>query len=250
MHRRLAGHYGVPEERLRLPPVAQLVLSFIGTRSKGEQSMAVFEKLFAAYGSWEAVAAANPADLFGLLEPLSFAEDKAYRLPLALQQIARLRGRLDLAFLADWPVEAAMGWLTRLPGVGPKVAAAVLNFSTLDRRALVIDSHHLRVLRRLGLVRRTTTLEGAYPRLERLTPEDWDSAALERHHTLMKGHGQQLCRLIRPDCPACPLRDICAYASGIGGRRDEAVIALLDHAGEGDAGAVAIMRPDDLHPDR
>ncbi|MBU0723822.1 MAG: hypothetical protein KJ904_03610 [Alphaproteobacteria bacterium] len=256
LHDLLAAHHGLPEDRLRLPPLAQFVLSFIGTRSKGEVSRQVFEALFARYGSWEDVAAASPPDLVPLFADLSFAEDKAYRLPEALRLIRQRHGRLELEFLRDWPAESAMDWLQRLPGVGPKVAAAALNFSTLERRVLVIDSHHLRVVRRLGLVRRQATLESAYPRLERLTPEAWDAAMLERHHTLMKRHGQLICRLVRPDCAGCPLQDTCPTAAtggpdlGVGRRRGEAVIPLLDQPGEGDAAAVGILRTDDLYADR
>lgn len=46
----------------------------------------------------------------------------------------------------------AMRWLEQLPGIGRKIAAGVMNASALDLRALVLDSHHRRILQRMGLV--------------------------------------------------------------------------------------------------
>jgi endonuclease III len=55
----------------------------------------------------------------------------------------------------------AMQWLRGLPGVGSKVAATVLNLSTLRMRALPVDTHLLRVGERLGpLPVATTTTPG------------------------------------------------------------------------------------------
>src|SRR5260221_13537727 len=38
--------------------------------------------------------------------------------------------------------------------------------------------------------------------------------------------------------------------SRVARRRHEAAVVLLEQAGEIDAGAVSVLRPDDLHPDR
>ncbi len=68
-----------------------------------------------------------------------------------LQRILDLRGDFDLDFLGELLVEQAMAWLQRLDGVGLHVAAAVLNFSTLRRPSMVVDTHVWRVARRYGL---------------------------------------------------------------------------------------------------
>jgi endonuclease-3 len=83
-----------------------------------------------------------------------------------------------------------------------------VNFSTLRRRALCIDSHHLRVAQRLCLVPRAdaaTTEE----RLMRLVPETWDAAMLDEHHSLIKRLGQTLCTFADPKCAQCPLLKLC-----------------------------------------
>ena len=109
-------------------------------------------------------------------------------------------------------VEDALAWLERLPGVGRKVAAATLDFSTLRKRALVIDTHHLRVLRRLGFLSGRCTLRRAYDRIMPLVPTDWPPAMLDEHHQLMKCLGQEICRHGMPICRRCPLENLCPMA--------------------------------------
>jgi endonuclease-3 len=117
-------------------------------------------------------------------------------------------GSLTLDFLAKYRTEKIRSWLEQFPGVGPKTSGAVVNFSTLRRRALCIDSHHLRVIQRLCVVPRAdaaTTEE----RLMRLVPETWDAAMLDEHHSLIKLHAQTLCTFSDPKCENCPLLKIC-----------------------------------------
>ena len=74
------------------------------------------------------------------------------RLKACLTDLVARRGAVDLSHLEPMETDAAMVWLEQLPGVGRKIAAGVVNASTLDRKALVLDSHHRRVLQRMGLV--------------------------------------------------------------------------------------------------
>jgi endonuclease III len=151
------------------------------------------------------------------LERVSFADNKARQLRGAMQMIHERVGALCLDFLDDRSVEDAQVWLRKLPGVDMKVSAAVLNFSTLRKRVLVVDTHHFRVAKRLGLLRANTR----FPTAQRVLmnqhiPTDWTADDLDEHHCLMKRHGQTWCRDARPLCGKCPLRDICP--TGRGGR--------------------------------
>jgi len=103
-----------------------------------------------------------------------------------------------------------MTWLQGLPGVGCKVSAAVLNFSTLNRRALVVDTHVHRVARRLGLVGRSTLPSEAYAMLMAEAPSNWTSEDLFEFHWLLKKLGQSVCTEAQPACALCPMREDCA----------------------------------------
>ena len=76
---------------------------------------------------------------------------RSSRRPCARSACAREGSNLD--FLGDHPVEQGLRWLEEIYGVGRKIAAATLNFSTLRKRAMVVDTHVLRVLRRFGFVK-------------------------------------------------------------------------------------------------
>jgi endonuclease-3 len=208
--RRLRAVHRLPNDILYPDPISQLVLAVLGSRTRDDASMAAFLRLAEAFAGWAAVAEASPAGLLPYLTSVTFAGAKAAQLPAALRAIRTRRGALDLDFLAGWPVEDARAWLMALPGVGPKVAAAVLNFSRLRRRALVIDTHYVRVARRLGLLPCAVPDARAWRAIERLLPDAWTAADLDAHHLLMKAHGQTRCRDTDPLCPGCVLADLCA----------------------------------------
>ncbi len=212
--RRLRAAYGPVPSYARLDPVSQLVLAILGARTRGAVSMAVFEGLWEEFGDWAGLREASAATVEPLIGAVTYPENKAKWLPAALRQITERRGALDLDFLETWPVEAARRWLETLDGVGPKASAAVLNFSTLGMRALVVDTHYYRVAKRLGVLPARTAFPAAHRLLTRQLPDDWSAAALDDHFELMKAHGQKRCRHANPICEGCPLADLCAMRRG------------------------------------
>lgn len=208
-HARLLQRCGAGETGPRLAPVDQLVRSMLSARTRDEDSIAAFWRLKRRFPDWADLMQAGPQAILPPIETVTFAEDKAHRIPLALQRLRQARGELSLDFLADWPVAAALNWLERLPGAGRKVSAAVLNFSTLARPALVIDSHHLRVMKRLGAVRWKASTPEAYDRLMAFAPPEWTAEDFLIHHGLVKQLGQTLCTPFDPACRRCPLNDLC-----------------------------------------
>lgn len=90
------------------------------------------------------------------------------------------------------------------------MSAAVLNFSTLRKRVMVVDCHHFRVAKRLGLLLESTRFPAAQRVLmNQHVPDAWTADDLDDHHSLMKLHGQTFCRHRAPLCRACPLRKLC-----------------------------------------
>ena len=187
-----------------------LVQGLIGARTKSPVSNAATDRLLKRYGNWEAVAAAPVETLAEEISPQTFPQMSAERLKAALSALVEARGRVDLALLAEMETADAMAWLERLPGVGRKIAAGVMNASTLDRRAIVLDSHHLRILRRMGMVPAKADTNRAFAAIMPAMPDDWSAADYDEHHLLMKKLGQTWCRPSAPDCPDCPAQAFCA----------------------------------------
>lgn len=104
--------------------------------------------------------------------------------------------------------------------MGPKVSAAVLNFSTFRKRVMVVDCHHFRVAKRLELLLPRTQFPAAQRILmNQHVPDAWSADDLDDHHSLMKLHGQIVCPHGAPLCGACPLRELCP--TGRRGRCDD-----------------------------
>ena len=209
---RLRQRFGQPGPYVRLDPVSQLVVGIIGGRTHGRLSLAALEALVHRFGTWERVRDGREAAVRDAIRAVTYAEVKARRLQAALRAVTAARGGLTLEFLRAWTVAGAHVWLERLPGVGRKTAAATLNFSTLRRRTPVIDTHHLRVLRRFGLIGSRAGFAEAHDRIMPSLPEGWTADDLDDHHQLVKTLGQRICRHGLPDCGDCPLLNHCATA--------------------------------------
>ncbi|HEX4154395.1 MAG TPA: iron-sulfur cluster loop [Acidobacteriaceae bacterium] len=213
IHRLLLKHYGQPPARTPWDPLTQFIYSLLSARTKTQQSHQVMrdlERVFpgAGPGNWEPVRDANLSDLERAIAIVTFPEQKAPRLKAALEQITARSGALSLDFLARYRTDKIRAWLEQFEGIGPQISAAVVNFSTLRRRALSIDAHHLRVIQRLCVVPRADAAM-TEERLMRLVPETWDAGMLDEHHSLIQLHGQTLCTFDSPRCAECPLLQIC-----------------------------------------
>jgi endonuclease-3 len=209
IHRRLLEYYGQPAERDVWDPLKQFIYSLLSSRTKTEVTHEVVRHLWTRFGSWEKLRDAPLAEIEEAIRPITFPERKAVQLKQALEQITARRGTLSLDFLKDYRTDKIRSWLERFDGVGTKTSGAVVNFSSLRRRALCVDSHHLRVTQRLGLVPKSADARETERRLMEMVPESWSPVMLDEHHTLIKTHGQRLCTFSSPRCRGCPLLDLC-----------------------------------------
>jgi endonuclease-3 len=95
--------------------------------------------------------------------------------------------------------------LQKLAGVGRKTANVVLNIA-FGHPTIAVDTHLFRLGNRTGLAPGKTPLEVEI-KLEKATPPAFMRHA---HHWLIL-HGRYICKARKPDCPACVVRDQCAF---------------------------------------
>ena len=95
--------------------------------------------------------------------------------------------------------------LEALPGVGRKTANVVLN-TAFGEPTMAVDTHIFRVANRTGLAPGRTPL-AVEKKLMRAVPAAY---LMNAHHWLIL-HGRYLCKARKPDCPACPIADLCAF---------------------------------------
>lgn len=95
--------------------------------------------------------------------------------------------------------------LVKLPGVGRKTANVVLNIA-FGEHTIAVDTHLFRVSNRTGLAPGNTP-EAVEEKLMKVVPKEYMRHA---HHWLIL-HGRYICKARKPECPRCPVRDLCAY---------------------------------------
>jgi len=95
--------------------------------------------------------------------------------------------------------------LEELPGVGRKTANVVLN-SAFRVPTMPVDTHIFRVAKRLGLARGDTP-RAIEDGLLKAIPADY---LLNAHHWLLL-HGRYICKARKPECPRCPVVDLCPF---------------------------------------
>ena len=206
IHRKLWAHFGEPDWGEPLPPLDELVSTILSQNTNDANRDRAFTALRQRFPTWENVRDANETEVIATIRPAGLANQKGPRIQEVLRQITAELGTLDLDFLSALSPAEAGSWLTRFKGVGPKTAAIVQLFS-LGQPAFPVDTHIYRVTGRLGLRPEKMSVEQAHTYLSALFTAESYAAA---HLNLIR-LGRRICHARKPDCPACPLQDMCPY---------------------------------------
>ena len=156
--------------------------------------------LFANYPTAQALAGANLLELEDQIRPTGFFRQKA----ATLQGIGR-----QLCDRFGGEVPARLDDLVTLPGVGRKTANVVLG-EAFAIPGIAVDTHVLRVARRLGWTVQTDPVKVEQDLMALLPIADWT-----RVSQLVIWHGRRRCHARKPACGACSLAPSCpSYGEG------------------------------------
>ena len=102
-------------------------------------------------------------------------------------------------------VPSSRAALSSLPGVGRKTANVVLNM-WWGHPAQAVDTHIFRIGNRTGICpgKDVNAVERA---IEDNVPAEFQRHA---HHWLIL-HGRYICKARKPECPKCPIQDLCKF---------------------------------------
>jgi endonuclease III len=174
-----------------------LVATILSAQTTDERVNMVTPAVFAKYPRPADLAAADPAELETLVQSTGFFRNKTRSLiGMAAALVERFDGEMPHK-LSD---------LVTLPGVGRKTANVVRSVA-LGEPGLPVDTHVLRLSRRLGLTRQTDPVKVELE-LNPMVRAD-ERGALSLRLIL---HGRRVCLARRPRCDACVLADICPSA--------------------------------------
>jgi endonuclease III len=174
-----------------------LVAVILSAQTTDEMVNRVTPELFHRYPTPAALARAPLKSIEALIRRLGLFHAKA----VALKKMSR-----ELVERHAGEVPATMEELTALPGVGRKTANVILGHA-FGIPGIIVDTHCKRVSRRLGLTREEDPEKIERNLMKVLPPEDWTGFS----HRLVL-HGRRVCYARKPDCPRCPVNDLCPSA--------------------------------------
>ncbi len=154
----------------------------------------VTPQLFKKYPDALALSKAKHEDVFNIIKPLGFANNKA-------QNLIKMAQKLQSDFGGIVP--KTFEELESLSGVGHKTASVVLAVG-YGIPAMPVDTHLERLSLRLGYTKKGGVKEAEAAYRKYIPKDDW----IDAHHLLLL-FGRYHCKAISPECQECKLKKYC-----------------------------------------
>ena len=153
--------------------------------------------LFNKYQSLDELNAASLEDIEEILKPIGLYKNKAKNLKGIVK---------DLIEKFNYVVPSDKDLLQTLPGVGNKTAG-VIRAEIFKIPDLPVDTHILRISKRLNLAKKDDEPIDVERKLKKIIPEErW----IKSHHQLIH-FGRYFCTARSPKCAECKIKDSCNY---------------------------------------
>jgi endonuclease-3 len=202
----LEGEYGKRVWKTDRDPLSVLIATILSQNTSDSNSHKAYANLRSKFKNWEEVRRARVKRIADAIRSGGLADIKALRIKDILNQICEENGNLSLSFLKGWRTDKIKSWLGRFKGVGDKTIACVLLFS-LKRPSMPVDTHVLRVSKRLGLVPENLNATKAEALLEKSVPR----GSIYQFHLNLIAHGRTVCKAANPLCHDCVLLENCEF---------------------------------------
>jgi endonuclease III len=194
---RLAAANPEPQSELRyVNPYTLLVAVVLSAQATDAGVNKATQPLFERVTTPAQMVALGEEGLRGCIRTIGLFNTKARNVIALSEILAREHG-------GEVPRDRAA--LERLPGVGRKTANVVLNVA-FGEETIAVDTHIFRVGNRTGLAPGRTP-DAVEEGLLAVVPKHYRRHA---HHWLIL-HGRYVCKARKPECPRCPIADLCAF---------------------------------------
>ena len=184
-------------------PFELMVASLLAAQNRDTTINKITPNLFRKYRGPADYAAADPAELEQDIHLSGFFRQKTKAIKALSQKLLDDFGGV---------VPQTMDELLTLPGIGRKTANVILSFAMGRAEGIVVDTHHLRLMPRLGL-----SLQKLADKMEKemvviVPKKDWIMWS-----SMITLHGRRVCVAKKPKCTDCVLNDVCPSAFQISG---------------------------------
>lgn len=188
----------IPNPRIDLDfenPWQLLIATILSAQSTDAMINKITPELFRAYPTPQKLAKADPDHLEQLVKSSGFFRNKA--------RAIRAASAIVVEKFAG-AVPRTMDEITEIPGVARKTGNVVLGCALGVNEGILVDTHVSRVAPRLGLTRKVTPEEIEHDLCKHFPRDEWNRVGLR-----LQLHGRYTCFAKDPDCPRCPLNEIC-----------------------------------------
>ncbi len=174
----------------------ELVIAVMLSAQTTDKSVnAVTKVLFSKYQSLDELNSAPPEYIEEIIKQIGLYKNKAKN----LQGIVK-----DLIERFNYQVPSDKDLLQTLPGVGNKTAG-VIRAEIFQIPDLPVDTHILRISKRLNFAKKEDEPIDVERKLKKLIPEErW----IKSHHQLIH-FGRYFCTARNPQCEKCKISDMC-----------------------------------------
>ena len=203
----LEREYGIPKRERKVDLLDVLVQTILSQNTNDQNRDRAYRRLKNQFPRWGDILNAKRRVVVEALRPGGLARQKAKRIVDILQWLRKREGKVSLTFLKRMGEEEIKETLGELKGIGPKTVHCLLLFG-LGREAFPVDTHILRVGKRLGFVPQEIDAEKAHAWMAPLVPQ---GKALSLHINLIR-HGRFVCKAKRPRCSECFLGGDCLHS--------------------------------------
>ena len=179
-------------------PFELMVASVLAAQNRDTTINKITPNLFRKYRGPADYVAADPTELEQDIHLSGFFRQKT-------KAIKALSQKLVDDFRGEVP--QTMDELLTLPGIGRKTANVILSFAMGKAEGIVVDTHHLRLMSRLGLSQQKLADKMEREMLEIVPKKDWIMWS-----SMITLHGRRICVAKKPKCWDCVLNDICPSA--------------------------------------
>lgn len=187
-------------------PISVLIGTILSQNTSDHNSHRAFSNLRSQFPDWEELRKAPVSKIERAIKTGGLSRIKAKSIKNILNQIDNNDSDLNLSFLKRWETDEIIRYLRKFKGVGDKTIACVLLFS-LGRPVMPVDTHVLRLSRRLGLVPKESGANKVHILLRKIVPED---LVYSLHLNLIQ-YGRTVCKAQNPKCGECMVFNLCEY---------------------------------------
>ena len=173
-----------------------LVGSILSAQCTDKRVNMVTPGLFRKYPDLEAFSQASEKELQNDIRSTGFYRNKAKSIINCSREIMRKHAG---------EVPSEMEDLVRLPGVGRKTANVIIG-NHFKKPGIIVDTHIMRLSRRLGLTSNSDPVKIEFDLRECIPEKDWTFFS-----NSLGDHGRNVCKARKPICSKCGVSSVCPY---------------------------------------